>query len=406
MNVLDDVFTYMYRILKTASSGVMSNALLIDYVNRFVINDIDARIQLFDYKNTYSFQTQPGVDKYNMPLYSLQTESADNIDQQIYSYPVYQGFVGPVYVNGVQIPFMTQKNLFYNSFPNIVQNIPVAAVGNGTAGPYRLNLTLLPQNNLPINPPIEAILRGHVDISGIIGSQLANDPPISDDLGFASLLAKIPTTSIEPAFWITSTDAEGNNVVVTDSGIFLDENVNCGFLIQPGQAPYGNQRLTNLPYTVANNTINYLTGECTVTFNTEIPLGTNIAAQCFFFQTGLPRALLYYNNTITLRVPPARSYLVELEAYLSPAAFLNSSQAIQFGYMAEYIARGAVRKILSDTGDWEQFNMYEPLFKEQEMLVWKRSQRQWTATRTETIYSQGMNQNSLGYNGYGNGLNY
>ena len=83
---------------------------------------------------------------------------------------------------------------------------------------------------------------------------------------------------------------------------------------------------------------------------------------------------------------------MELDAYLTPAGFLASSQAIQFGYMCEYIARGAARKILSDTGDWEQFNAYEKQFLEQRTLVWKRSQRQFTANRTQTIYSQGINQ--------------
>jgi hypothetical protein len=68
--------------------------------------------------------------------------------------------------------------------------------------------------------------------------------------------------------------------------------------------------------------------------------------------------------------------------------------------MAEYIARGAARKILTDTGDVEQFQFYEPLFREQELLVWKRSQRQWTNNRTYTIYSLGNEQ------GYGNGNNF
>jgi hypothetical protein len=103
---------------------------------------------------------------------------------------------------------------------------------------------------------------------------------------------------------------------------------------------------------------------------------------------------------LTLRSPPDKQYLVELAAYLTPAAFLRSSQAIQFGYMCEYIARGAARKILTDVGDWDQFNAYEPLFIEQERLVWKRSQRQWTATRTETIYSN----SGLGYGAAQNGM--
>ncbi len=99
---------------------------------------------------------------------------------------------------------------------------------------------------------------------------------------------------------------------------------------------------------------------------------------------------MFYNNTLTLRNVPDTQYLVELDAYLSPSAFLTSASAIPYAYMSEYIARGAARKILSDTGDVEQFQFYEPLFQEQELLVWKRSQRQWTNNRTETIYSQGM----------------
>lgn len=81
--------------------------------------------------------------------------------------------------------------------------------------------------------------------------------------------------------------------------------------------------------------------------------------------------------------------------------FLNGSNAIEFGYMSEYIARGAARKILSDTGDMEQMQFYEPLFLEQEQLVWKRSQRQWTSTRTQTLYSQGSNQWGIGNGGMG-----
>src|SRR6185369_8422125 len=141
------------------------------------------------------------------------------------------------------------------------------------------------------------------------------------------------------------------------------------------------------------------------TFPVSIPQDQNISAQVFFFQSGLPRSILYYNNTLTLRNPPDSQYLVQLEAYLAPAAFLNTNAAIPFGYMAEYIARGAARKILSDTGDQDQFMFYEPLFREQEMLVWKRSQRQFTATRTETIYSQNYNGTGglWGLNNFGGG---
>ena len=150
-----------------------------------------------------------------------------------------------------------------------------------------------------------------------------------------------------------------------------------------------------------NNVINYLTGVAMVSFPEGIPDGVNINAEFYYFNTGLPRAILFYNNTLTLRSVPDAQYLIELDAYLSPAAFLSSSDALPFGYMSEYFARGAARKILSDTGDFEQFNAYEPLFVEQELLVVKRSERQRTTTRTPTIYSNNYNKGVNYFSSYG-----
>lgn len=403
MNFLSDVITYVRRIIKSPSNSSISDDLIIDYINRFYISDVDARLQLFDLKKKYQFQTTPAVDRYNMPLYDIQTESGG---QSIGMYPVYQGFTGPAYINGVQVQLETQKTNFFNIFPNIVQNLQVVMTGDGTAGPYTIQLPIL-GNPSPPNPPLTGILRGHVDTSGIIATGVNTDPPVNNTLSVSAAApyngnSIIPVTSVDAAVFITSIDATGANVVVSDSGQFLTGNVNYGLLMTPGSAPYGNSPLPG-GYTTTSNTINYLTGEINLTFPVAIPSGNNINVQCFYFQTGLPRAILYYNNTITLRSPPATQYLVEMDAYLTPAAFITSSDALQFGYMAEYIARGAARKILSDTGDVDQFMFYEPLFKEQELLVWKRSQRQWTNNRTTTIYSQGsgwgMGNGYMGGNG-------
>lgn len=393
MNFLQDVITYVRRIVKTPSNTSLTDDLIIDYINRFWVMDVDARLQLFDLKKKYQFQTSPAVDRYNMPLYSIQTESGD---QTIGMYPVYQGFLGPAYINGVAVTLETQKNSFFNTFPNIVQNQGVVAIGDGAQANFTIQLPIL-GNPSPPNPPLNGILRGHVDISGIIATGVNNqDPPFG-----ITIDTDIPVTSIDAAVFITSLDPNGNSIVVSDSGQFLIDGANnqpnYGLLMNPGTAPYGNTALVG-GYTTVLNTINYLTGEINVTFPIAPSDGANIGVQCFYFQTGLPRSILYYNNTLTLRSPPDRQYLVELDAYMTPAAFMSSGDALQFGYMAEYIARGAARKILSDTGDVEQFMFYEPLFKEQELLVWKRSQRQWTNNRTETIYSQGY----PGVGGYGN----
>jgi len=474
MFLLSDIITYIRRIIKTPTNEEITDGLLIDYINRFWINDVDARLQLFDLKKKYSFQTTPGIDRYNMPLYSTQIEAIgiDPVDnpssdkQLIQMYPVYQGFMAPCYINGVSVPFQTQKNSFFNIYPNVVQNFQAVAIGNGGSF-YEIQLPILPATPPP-NPPINSLLRGHVDIAGIMATGNNVDPPIG-----TTFQTTIPVTSVDPAVYITTIGPNGQNVIVSDSGQFLSSDTNYGLLMVPGKAPFGNtaapggylnsfiitgitqatqavvtavntleagQRvqisgvvgmveLNGNAYTVVSatpttivldvdstlftpyigggtvssfqNFVNYQTGTINLVFPVNIPAGNNINVQVFFFQSGLPRTILFYDNTLTLRAPPAIQYLVELDAYLTPAAFLNTGDSIPYGYMSEYIARGSARKILSDTGDVEQLQFYEPLFREQELLVWKRSQRQWTATRTETIYSQGFAQGQTAFNSLG-----
>ena len=391
MNLLQDIITYVRRIIKSPSNAVITDSLIIDYINRFWIMDVDARIQLFDLKKIYQFQTIPGFDQYNMPLYDVQTEEGS---QSINFYPVYQIFQGPAYINGVEVLLQTQRSVFYNIYPKIVQQVVQVGTGNGTTGPYNLSFPIQPSNSNPLNPPIQYILRGHVDMQGIISTGANEDPPLVTALEITNnqtFIQDVPVTNVFPSVYITSTASDGSNIVVSDSGQFLDGNLNYGLLMEPGNAPNGNLPLTNGPgddYTITQNTINYFDGTIqNLFFPVAVPNGAQINAQFYFFQSGLPRAILVYNNVIILRSPPDRQYLVEIEVYMTPAAFLTGSNAIPFAYMSEYIARGAARKILADTGDVEQFNFYEPLFKEQEMLVWKRSQRQFTATRTQTIYS-------------------
>lgn len=358
-------------------------------------------MQLFDFKTIYKFETTPGIDRYNMPLYTVQTQPGS---QNIQPFPVYQGFLPPTFVNGIQVPFYTQRESYFNQWPNYTQALNPASTGNGTRGPYYIPLPFFPA------------LTGHIDITGIMAYiNEGNDyqDPILLSSGantdFADLLSGMPVTSIYSAVYFTATSANGQNIVVQDSGVFLDDNTDSnlyGFLMSPGSAPYGNTALQSITmgipdYAVNSNTVNYTQGYANVTFPEPIPSGANINAQCFFYEQGLPRSVLFHDNTLVLRPSPDIQYTVELGCYLTPAAFLNTASAIPFAYMAEYIARGAARKILSDTGDMEQFAFYEPFFKEQELLIWKRSQRVFTSTRTGTIYSELYGQSPS--NNYGNG---
>lgn len=458
--MLTDVLIYIRRLIKSPSNTIITDSLLIDYVNRFWLMDVDARMQLFDLKTKYQFETTPGIDQYNMPLSSYQNDP--NSGSQIASFPLYQGFLQPARVNGINIPFYTQTNSFYNLWPNYIQQQVQVATGDG-GSTYSFNLPFFP------------VIPGHVDITGVIASTPTSTP--QDPILGTTLNINVPQSSVYGGVFLFATGPNGQNILVQDSGQFLSNNTDgdlYGLLMEPGQSPGGGTALAGgystsfnitgvtqanpgvltitstfqvgqtitinnvagmtqlngniyivlavtattvtinvdttsfTPYisggtaTSISNVVNYNTGQViNVSFPAAIPAGTPISAQCYFIQPGIPRAVLFFNNCLTLRPPPSTQFLVELEAYLTPAAFFESPYALPFGYMAEYIARGAARKILADTGDWEQFDRYESLFREQEMLVWKRSQRQFTATRTETIYSNSgfqsnNNQSSIG----------
>src|SRR4029077_3258031 len=204
MDLLSDIVTYVRRIIKAPSNAQITDNLIVDYINRFLINDIDARIQLFDYKSKYQFLTQPGIDQYNTPMYQLQSSP---LQSNISYYPVYQGFTSTAYINGIQVPLQTEKNWFFNVWPNITQQMNVVATGNGTAGPYSFTFSIAPSNQTPLTPPLEYILRGHIDVNGLIALANSpygayNDPPTvtnAQAIGATGSVASVPVANVFPA---------------------------------------------------------------------------------------------------------------------------------------------------------------------------------------------------------------
>src|SRR5579863_5022848 len=195
MNLLSDIITYVRRIIKSPSNSSITDNLLIDYINRFWITDVDARIQLFDLKTKYQFQTVPGIESYNMPLYSVQTEPGS---QTISNFPVYQGFMSPVLVNGISCPFYSTRQEFYDLWPNYTQQLSETGTGNGTSGPYTLTVPFFPA------------IPGHVDINGIISSGVAPQDPI-----YATTLnLNVPTTSVYSCVYFTAVGSNGQNIIV------------------------------------------------------------------------------------------------------------------------------------------------------------------------------------------------
>lgn len=355
MNLLADVVNYIRRIVKTNSNTQLTDNLCIDYINRFYTYDVPARLQLFDLKTTWQFVTKPYLDRYNLPF------DADGILQ-------FQMLMNPAYCAGVNLAMLTQRQTFFNAYPNFQTFDSTFAEGDGSTSSFTDTVT---------NSPV---IRAILDIIGEVNVQN---------------LTTVPFTSLQPGLWITALDTNNNQMTIVDSpysaAVLNGTSVpgttdgETGYLVYYVQ-PSGQIPPINSTYTDAG-TINYVSGDITVNFPSAVADGTYVQVAYVPFEPGTPRILLFYNNTLTCRPVPDTAYPMEIDAYLTPATFLSSGEALPFGYMSEYIARGAARKILSDVGDEDQFNFYEKFFREQEMLVLRRNDRQKSVERTSTIFT-------------------
>ena len=330
--ILSDIIVYVRRLIKTSSDQSLTDALISDYINRFYVYDLPARIQLFELKRQYTFEALPNTHIYQFP------------------FKIYQLIENPVYCDGVQIGMYLNDQQFYNVYPEFVQN-QQPLMGNGTTGPYTINLGQVP------------ILKAFID-----------------DLW-----------NLLPYVFIVATDAAFGTTYVVDCGYF--DNLGLGILIETDSEfnLVGNPPIAGSASGSSGcGTVNYSTGAITYTYtyySAGIP-GTNIInVQTSPYSAGTPKISLFFNNTIKLYPVPDKPYKIQFDCYITPAQFLSTSASVPFAYMSEYLSRGAARKILSDNGDYDQFQFYEPLFHEQEILVLRRTERVNGSAQTPTIFS-------------------
>lgn len=365
--ILSDIYIWMRRILKSPSTQSISDQVLGDYVNRFVNYEVPERIQLSEFKRQYTFETIPNIFEYQAPFTQALTpvfpqntnpppfQENPTVQQAQTVVPVYNMFKNPIYCDGVEMGWYQSNEQFYKIFPELVLNeFPLQ--GNGTVGPYTINVGRAP------------ILRAFID-----------------DLG-----------NLLPYVYITAVNPDGSQQYIVDSGYV--NSTGQGILVQT-DSTFQNI-IGTLPAMGGCGTVNYLLGTATFQFLNIVAAGINIESQTSPYSAGFPRICLYFNQIFKLYPVPDRAYKIQCDAYVTPIVFFNSSASVPFAYMSEYFARGAARKILSDTGDYDQMAFYEQLFREQENLVLRRTSRQNATQRTPTIFSSQTSANPYIYTQY------
>lgn len=343
---LEDIILQVRRFVKTQSSQALSDTTIGDYINKFVVYDAMARNQLFELRRQYTFETIANIFEYQIPFVTVTDEDGNVTPTGI---PQYQMIKPPVYCDGVQIGYFQSNEQFYNIYPELVLN-EQPITGNGSRGPYTILYGRTP------------FLRAYID-----------------DLN-----------NLQPYVYITATDANGNQHYIVDSGwltptglgILVETDPTFQNIIGPPLTP------PEEPFTGGGSgTVDYINGIATFTFIDLIPDGGMIYTQTSPYSAGVPRILNFFNNTIKMYPVPDRAYKIQVDAFVTPAQFINTNSFVPFAYMSEWFALGAARKILRDVGDSEQIQFLEPFFREQECLVLRRSNRQQTVMRTPTIFS-------------------
>lgn len=131
--------------------------------------------------------------------------------------------------------------------------------------------------------------------------------------------------------------------------------------------------------------INYLTGEIKVTFPKAIPKKQKIYFSAIRYFPNEPKAVLLSNDSLTLRPVPDRAYLVSITADKNPETFANFPTPL-LNQWWQYLALGACKKIFEDVQDDEGVARIQNSFKEQEVLVMRRTINQNRTQEAITPY--------------------
>lgn len=334
-STLNDIRQKVRRITARPSAAQISDAQIDQYINTFYLFDFPEHLRLESLRYNYEFLTTANIAVYDFP-----TDS-------------YLSGLPPVFIGGYQ-SYMTQsRQNFFRINPQLNFLQQSAATGNGTTGPYTINLQQTP------------IVRG-----------FKPNPP-----------GAYSTTSIQPKFlqWnvlISGVGSNGASISLVDTGIQGVTFNQFGDLVDPNDP-------SDTP--VVRGSVNYITGQIQINalgFPASIPAGNAINAQYVPYVASRPQQLMFFQDQLILYPIPDQAYTVSIEVYKYPTALAATNDVPQLKEWWQLLAYGAADKIFADNADFENLQKFRPLLQEQMNLVQRRTIVQYTPERVSTIYTE------------------
>lgn len=345
---------YIRQTIRELTASPGENQLATSYIdtvlNSFYAADFPYAIKLDQMRSVYSFFTQPYVEKYPLDV---------NFNQGVRS---------PVYVDGIQGTFYKDRQEFFNLFPRWPTKFsPIQ--GNGVTATF----------NFTIPAPF---LAGEVTFGGT--SATGNPIAVSDD-GKGNLYLQTPAPVVTVPNYPAITPAPGLPV----PGMLNQNTADPGLLTQ-----------------TYVGSVNYVTGAFSVTFPAGyIPATPTqnypaINLEVVQYQPGRPYCILFWNNSFEIRPIPKLVHKIEIETYLTPVQFMQSTDDPILSQWAQYLAYGTAIEILRRRQDMAGVANLMEGFKRQEGLVLERQSTEEINQRNRTIFS-----GTIPNQGWNNGWN-
>jgi len=233
------------------------------------------------------------------------------------------------------------------------------------------------QTNLTINPPIyiagsqafftqsrEQFFNIYSSIQSITSTGLTGN---GINTHFVGTLSQIPVLRNNVTFVSNAT------VLGTTVGLKLIDN-GVGGLVEPVLGGVG--------------TINYETGAFVLDFAIAPGVAQPIYSETVPYIAGKPLAVLYYDNTFTIRPVPDKVYPVNMEVSVRPTQLLAVIDKPALEEWWQYVSYGAAKKVFEDRMDMDSVAQILPEFKIQERLCLRRTLVQQSNERVSTIYTE------------------
>lgn len=223
-----------------------------------------------------------------------------------------------------------------------------------------------------------------IDVYAFPGGFFTDSPGAYAD-GFPLVFYQDPDVFYQdwPQQYAVQNFATGDGVTTSFSGGLQNPPVIIGTLFVTADDPSGNQQLLtdNGNGTLSGNgsgTINYLTGAFSVSFNTAPAASASIYAKYQGYSGNRPQGVLFFNNEFTMRPVPDQAYAIQMQGYIVPTLFVNSTDTPLQAEWGPVIVYGAALERFEDSGDDDNFQRYLPVFKRFENVALGRTIQQLT----------------------------